>query len=114
MNGERAGLNPPAERRPVNAYQKAKVERSLALLRYLQSLALEVREHCKKHVRETLTVCTKELVECLARGELLYVVERKHTNKETTYDAVPFDQLLRDLIATLEQELEVMGGSDAA
>ena len=98
----------------MNAYQRAKVECSLTLLRYLQVLVLEVREHCKKHVREAHTVCVAELVGRLAKGQLLYVVERKHTNKETTYDAVPFEDILKDLIAALENELGVMGGGQDA
>lgn len=98
----------------MNAYQRAKVERSLILLRYLQSVALEVREHCTKHIREAHTVCVSELIGRLARGQLLYIVERKHTNQETTYDAVLFEDILKDLIAALQSELDVLGGSDAA
>lgn len=96
----------------MNAYQKDKVERSLTLLRYLQAVASEVQEHCKKHRRETHTICTQELINQLADGQLLYIVERKHDNKDKQYEAVRFNECLRLLILDLETELRLMGGKE--
>lgn len=98
----------------MNAFQKAKVEASLTLLKYLQALLSEAQAHCLKHRRENLTVCTAELVSQIADGEVLHVIRKKHTNKERVYEAKNLNALLNELISSLESELGVLGGRDAA
>lgn len=98
----------------MNAYQRKKCEDSVVLLSYLRALEHEMEEHCKKHARKTLTVCTKELTTALAAGLLLCVVRRKHQNGKEEYEYIPFKELIDAIIADIQEEIRLMGGKEAA